>query len=112
MISGEVSSLMAATTTCSPCDLAASSTRNGNLPLPAISPTHFEAVSAIGSQYHGSDFTSRLKTSADLHELAQLNFPCRQCSAILTWIASHGWSTSREQKSHLNSPRHNLAARY
>src|SRR5262249_25336604 len=38
-ISGDVSSLIAATTTSSPCARAASSTRNGNLPFPAIKPS-------------------------------------------------------------------------
>src|SRR5882757_5518227 len=38
-ISGSVSSLMAATTTSTPCARAASSSRNGNRPLPAIKPS-------------------------------------------------------------------------
>src|SRR5579859_2658343 len=37
-ISGSVSSLMAATTTSTPCARAASSSRNGKRPLPAINP--------------------------------------------------------------------------
>ena len=38
-ISGNASSLIAATTTSYPCALAASSTRKGNLPFPAMSPS-------------------------------------------------------------------------
>src|SRR6202167_181964 len=38
-ISGSVSSLMAATTTSAPCARAASSSRNGKRPLPAIRPS-------------------------------------------------------------------------
>ena len=38
-ISGNASSLMAATTTSKPCARAASSTRKGNLPFPAIRPS-------------------------------------------------------------------------
>src|SRR6202051_3482177 len=38
-ISGSVSSLMAATTTSAPCARAASSSRKGKRPLPAISPS-------------------------------------------------------------------------
>ncbi len=40
-ISGEVSSLIAATTTVSPCARAASSSRNGKRPFPAMSPSLF-----------------------------------------------------------------------
>src|SRR6185437_3676470 len=42
-ISGKVSSLIAATTTSNPCAFAASRTRNGNFPFPAMRPSFFIA---------------------------------------------------------------------
>src|SRR5579859_1202196 len=45
VISGSVSSLMATTTTLSPLARAASSTRKGNRPLPAIKPRGEDMVS-------------------------------------------------------------------
>src|SRR5580693_911864 len=62
-ISTSVSSLMAATTTSTPCARAASSSKKGNRPLPAIRP----------SLVIGSDFTPLLLDHAPLGTLDERN---------------------------------------
>ena len=54
-ISGNVSSLMAATTTSIPCARAASRTRKGKRPFPAMSPSFCFAVLTITARFGGAE---------------------------------------------------------
>src|SRR5579871_252508 len=84
-ISGSVSSLMAATTTSSPCARAASSNRKGKRPLPAISPSLFidERVShSFFSGLYGAQYREQVALCV---RYAQTAAPRRGCARQRHW---------------------------
>src|SRR5215471_18199310 len=75
-ISGKVSSLIAATTMSIPRLRAASSTRNGNFPLPAIRPYLLDdsTIRRLDEIQNDFDFRSHRLTAYGVHGLAGVQF--------------------------------------